>query len=59
MSATKTNHAHDAIIGEAYARGLTDARDAKENNPYFQNTELFIAYAAGYQNRTAWMASNN
>jgi hypothetical protein len=54
------SESHDASIGEAYAKGMTLAREGKEptDNPYYEVSRQHIACASGYRDEKAWLASN-
>ena len=49
--------AHDDRIGAAYVAGIVAAResalDATKRNPYYRNTEEWIAYRSGWRDETA------
>ena len=48
---------HNPSIGRAYAQGLDCADrggDVEKENPYYQDTELYIAFAIGFANRNTW-----
>ena len=47
---------HDDLIGEAYVHGMVGARAGNADNPYFEDTQLYIAYASGYRDQMAWTA---
>ena len=55
MAATDISD-HDEQIAKAYVWGLMAARAGKEGNPFFQDTQLHIAYESGYQDQLTWAA---